>query len=256
MFNVAFSKHLRDNNIKHYESGFKPQTVSLDKLRRGAFSPTVYRNPSEEELTEVYKVAAHKKELTPEEEATYIKSRMYYHRNGYRAYKFVVGLLDSGYVDIDGVTPDTVGVTPTIDNVAKAMTDKGLYNIVFQSASAKPGKLRLLYKRDFMLYLPGTYNVTTQEWALIPSHDPKTILTTAPEGHSIHSLLSKDIKLTKLIQNILYQETMYISSILASANINTSGIDASACAAHMHSAHTTLPNKKYLDVLYSDGETL
>jgi len=251
MFNVACNDYLRQHNVKHYESGFKPQTKKIDELRKCAFSPTVYRKPTKDELYKIFNKIALKKELRDEKEVEKdIRRRMLRHTGGYRAYKFVIGLLDSGYVDIDDSDPQCFGALPTISNVHNAMTKEGYYNIVFQSASAKPNKLRLIYKRDFMLYLPGTYSTSTNTWEL-QAPTSKQVQTTNPEAIDLSILPANNI--VKVIESVSYAETMFIKKILHNYGINTSGIDETACRPHMHSAPCIVPNREYQEPQYDTG---
>lgn len=262
MFNVVHSKYHINNGITHYETGFKPTGLSIDELRRCAFTPTVFRSPNPEEYREIFLGAYNRKisskkpsldynKVTPQQ---YIESRLEHLKpdTGYRAYEYVIGLLDHGYVDIDGVKPNSIGDLPTIANVHNAMTEQGLYNIVFQSASVKPGKLRLIYKRSFKLYLDGVYDETSDLWSLTYPKSRKIICTNT--AFPLH-LFSKSLKV--MIAQIISQETAYIGETLASAGLNTSGIDLTACKAHMHSKHCMVPDTVYDEPQYfTDGATL
>ena len=252
MFNTSFSQYHINNGIGHYETGFAPSSHSIDKLRQRAFTPTVFREPTEDEYELIFTQAYNRKEQSKASLPQYIATRKLHSNHGYRAYQYVIGLLDSGYIDIDGIKAHSEGITPTISNVHKAMTDRNLFNVVFQSASAKEGKLRLIYKRSFMLYLDGAYNISSDTWNLTYPKS-KRIMCTNSE-FPLH-LFSKS--LPKTIGDILKQETSYISEILASAGINTSGIDLTACKAHMHSKHCMAPNVQYEEPLYfMEGEAL
>ncbi len=240
MFNTAFSQYHIDNGIGHYETGFSPQAHSISELRQRAFTPTVFREPTRDEYELIFNKPYNRKEQSKYTLEQYISTRISHSNNGYRAYTYAIGLLDSGYIDIDGVKPNSEGEIPTVGNVHKAMTQHNLYNVVFQSASAKPGKLRLVYKRKFMLYLEGAYNTSSNTWNLTYPKSKKVMCTNAE--FPLH-LFGRS--LPKTIGEILKQETVYIGEILAAAGINTSGIDLTACKAHMHSKHCMVGGTSY-----------
>ncbi len=242
MFNVVKSAYHIKNNIGHYETNFKPQTLTVEQLRHHAFTPTVFRQPTDDEYEIIFTEAYNRRKQSQKGSIEkYIASRLAHSRNGYRMAKFAIGLLDSGYVDIDGIKPLSHGLTPTIQNVHEAMNSH--FHVVFQSASAMEGKLRLIYKRNFMLYLENTYNTSSDTWNLTLSSPSKKILTTNPD----FPLANFSSSLPKAIKQILQLETVHISSILANAGINTSGIDTTACQAHMHSKHSILAHR---DIAY------
>ncbi len=259
MFSITNNKHLQTNNIKHYELGFIPKDTTIDNLRNCAFSPTVYREPTTAELRDIYTLAGNKRAKPRNTTPEYVEHRMNHRKHGgYRAYKFVIGLLDSGYVDIDGIDAKTAHTTnaareiPTLENVHATMVKHKLQHYVFQSASAKVGKLRLIYKRNFMLYYTGVYDAGSNQWSLIPPVD-KIIHTTNPDAIDVSAFSQS---MTGIIRQVIYQETEYLSGLLSAEGINTTGIDATAARAHMHSAHCIKPNTVYKTPLYGMGGTL
>ncbi len=277
MFNVSNSKHHRDNNIRHYESGFKPQEQDINYLRLSAISPTVFRQPTEAEYIELYTKQYNKKlnnhiqnSLDHTQSAVelrelyikalpldkYLRTRIKHSQDGYRAYNFVIGLEDAGYIDVDSTRPDTEGNTPTQNNLHEALKKANIYHIIFQSASAKDGKYRILYKRGYKLYLDGTYKTLTDEWNL---QNPTSQNIKSTKSDFPFYMFPK-LKLPQLIAQVIFQETMYIADVLAKEGINVSGIDLTACKAHMHSAHSIDTNRPLTDyaepIMYTEGESL
>ncbi len=145
---------------------------------------------------------------------------------------------------------------PTIENVHNAMKSHNLYNVVFQSASMGAGKLRLIYKRSFMLYLDGVYSEATDTWELASNTKRSSKIRCDNNSFPLHYFSAS---LPKAINEILLQELRYISNILAERGINTSKVDTSAPQSHMHSAHcinTEIPHTYELPMFYLEGETL
>ncbi len=244
MFNVVHSAYHIKHNIGHYETNFHPKTLTIPELRKHAFTPTVFRQPTDDEYEIIYTEAYNRRNQAQKGNIqNYLKARRAYSKDGYRMAKFTIGLLDSGYIDIDGTLPNSHGLTPTIENVHNAMNS--LFHIVFQSASAKEGKLRLIYKRGFKLYLKDAYNTTTDTWNMNIVSPSKTIMCTDPK----FPIKNFSSSLPKAIKQVLQLETAHISEILSNAGINTSGIDTTACQAHMHSKHSILGSKTEADYL-------
>lgn len=252
MINLSHSLYHIQNNFKHYETGFKPSNPTIEELRTSAFTPTVFRAPTTEEYTLMYSKTYNRKAQQDHNLTDYIAFRIKKSHDGYRQKQFAIGLTDRGYVDIDGVKPDSIGHLPTLANVAAVMKSHNLYHIVFQSGSAKAGKLRLIYSRHFMLYLESSYSAESG-FDLTNPNTSKNIRCTDPE----FPLKDYSRSMPMAIGQILKAETTYIATLLADAGINTSGIDLTACHAHMHSAHCMRPDTEYESPIYDvDGGSL
>jgi len=251
MFSLSYKQYHIDHNIKHYEDGFNPTPFNpadigeMTDFRNAAFSPVVFRQATilenQERFAKKYSNEASKREMKMTQDE-YIKFRISKQvKGGYRAYKNVIGLESSGYIDIDAPDITKEGILPTQENVCEAMAEEGLLNIVFRSASNNPHKLRLLYRRGFKLYYTGAYDSNTTSWDTTVYYEKPTII------HSTDPTIFKTNKtsMTNVINSVLYQELTYITQILADAGINTSGIDATSSNAHMHSAHCMKPDEAY-----------
>ena len=254
--NIAHSK----KQLQHYESDWKPQelgnksvqqhssTQTTTSLHNRGFTPMVYRHPTPQEFERdalnTYNPSTHKLS----------KQKYIYRRQslkfGYRKKEYVVGMTNIGYIDIDDITQtsDTLQL-PTLENLSKAL--EGYYYYIHPSASRKPNKFRVMYRRNLTIYSTNHFNTQTKEWEL---DNPQLGQIKAVTDNNTPIPVNQDLQL--LIPAILRKELDQFRKLLELQNINTSGLDETALQTHMHSKHLTDTSDKIAQSSNADGKEL
>jgi len=234
---------------QHYETHWKPITLGDVSIHKRGFSPSVYRHPTPEEFKSDAEHSYNPTRHSYVTEQQYIKQRratLY----GYRKQKYVVGLTNIGYFDLDDITTTSATLElPTVENVSRAMQAEGMWCYIHPSASRKANKLRVLYRRNLTVFSTNHFNPLTREWSLNPS---KIGEIKAITDNNIYVPVNQDIKI--LVDNILHKELETFKLLLDKHNINSSGLDSTSLHSHMHSKHLTNNGDKYLPSIVVDGK--
>lgn len=263
------TKHKREKT--HYLGNYIPTTINTGNnhplisdgviasnitftpsVHKTGFSPTVYRKQtSEEHIRTATKSFNNLKKYygTLNNYLSYRKKLSAI--GGFKNKETVIGLLNVGYIDIDDIKDNSNPNYPTMENLHEALDAEGLWHYVHPSASRKPNKFRVLYRRNLTLYSDNHYNIDTNTWSFENSQ-LGNIHAVRDDGEQVEV----NQNLVALIIHILAEEHRVFSAILEKHGINSSGVDTSAKDPSMHSKHITNNNDKIVPSEIYEGKEL
>lgn len=243
--NIAHTK----KQYTHYESNWRPQELGQGtSIHSRGFSSTVYRKPSKDEFRVDAEYSYNPQKHSYTTKSKYIKQRQRL-EDGYRKKVYAVGLTNIGYIDIDDLIEDIELSAPTAENLHHALN--GIWHYIHPSASRKPNKYRVLYRRNLTVYSDKHFNPKTREWNL-DSTELGTIKAITDDN--IEVSVNQDLEL--LIPYILNEEAKEFKRILQLNNINSSGVDLTAIQTHMHSKHLTNNGDTHIPAEIYEGKEL
>ncbi len=223
---------------------YPPKKMFKPSIHKTGFSPSVYRHETPNEI-DVNGPVAYSRLKNPwsglPEYLTYRASLS--NMGGYRNLDCVVGLLNTGYIDLDAVEVRSeypggvVPHVPTVENIANMLRDKNMWFYVHPSASRSEGKLRVLYRRNLTVFMDDNYDPLTYKWDLMCS-DVSTVKAVTDEGVGVPIANS----LVDVIEHILTCEMATFKGLMEEAGLDSSGLDFTSLHPHMHSKHLTNNN--------------
>ncbi len=236
----------------HYEGNYIPlalggvvkypnNKVFKPSIHKTGFSPAVYRHETSDEVAVKGPVAFSRLKNPWSTLPHYLTYRHTLSEvGGYRNLDCVVGLLNTGYIDIDAVEEQSEypeGVKPhipTVENIANMLRARNIWFYVHPSASRSEGKLRVLYRRNLTVFMDKSYDPLTQVWDLTCSD---VTATRAVTDDGVEMPIANS--LIDVVEHILTCEMKVFKGFMEEDGIDCSGLDLTSLHPHMHSKHLT-----------------